>query len=104
MNDMELYKEYIKDRKRAYGARRVKKEKKVRKKHFLSHKQKIQGLAIEAKEMGLTKWQAERHIEKGIYDNNQVIHIYGSFVFFIIQALIQWLIKRILNNYFDDKD
>ena len=100
---MELYREYVRDRKRVYGARRVKKEKGVRKRHFHEKKARIQALAIEAKEMGLTRWQAERHIEKGILETDQ-IHIYGSFVIFIIQALITWLIRRMLDNYFNDKD
>ena len=99
---MKLYREYVEDRKRIYGARRVKKERKVRKEHFLDKKKKIESLAIEAKEMGLTRWQAERHIEKGIHESEQ--HIYGSFVFFIIQAIITWLIKRMLNNYFNDDE
>ena len=101
MNDAELYREYVRDRQQTYGAKRVRREKKVRKKHFFNKKRRIQELAVQAKEMGLNRKQAERHINLCL---NEETHVYGSFVFVILQALITWLIKRMLNNYFNDED
>jgi hypothetical protein len=101
MNDMDLYREYVRDRQKIYGAKRVKKEKRVRKQHFFSKKKRIQELTIQAKEMGLNRKQAEVHINLCLGEET---HVYGSFVFIILQALISWLIRRILNNYFNDED
>jgi hypothetical protein len=101
MNDIDLYREYVRDRQKLYGAKRLKVEKRVRKRHFFTKKHRIEELVKQAKDQGLNKRQAERHVRLCL---DEETHVYGSFVFLILQALISWLIRRILNNYFNDED
>ena len=100
MKDVDLYREYVRNRKSTYGARRMRKEKRVRKQHFFSKKQRIEELVKQAKADGLTRRQSERQVRMSMETADG--HVYGGFVLLIIQALISWLIKRMIDNYFNE--
>ena len=94
----QLYKEFVQERLIKYGAKRVKKEKTVRKRHFFRKKERIQSLIIEAKKLKKDRKETEAYVRHHI--NNDDDHIYGSFTIMIIEAIVSFLIKRLLNRYF----
>lgn len=98
MNDIELYKDFIRERKESYGSKRVKQEKSIRKKEFFRKKNRIEQLIKDAKEKGLNREETEKYIDKNLSSD---LHIYGSFVFIVVEVIISWLIKRLLDRYFD---
>lgn len=98
MNDKQLYQDFVHERQQVYGSKRVKQEKQVRKKHFFSKKKKIESLIQEAKSQGMSRDEAIKYVDSNLSSGE---HIYGSLTFLIIEAIISWLIKKLMDRYFE---